>query len=331
MEKIHKMINFIEWLKENTSQVRIDDSNLRKSYNSQALQLIDYLKNQEEKANNFSEKLFFHNIEIQLSNYPQIKNLINALNSKNIRYIFDQQQKLRNWILNQQGNSNLRNLSRDISTYIDYLEKTPIDIKGIWESVKNNIVLSNQEMNKVKIMIEEAIGRIVIWNNTQITIVPEASDNFEISSTASVLFGDGEYSPQFTLFQNETGQIEIDDIIEGGDEDFFNTPQIQSDYFNLINELKKPGSTSKGKDLTLYTARPKKDREYFLSQKTLPINVFLANDYDHVEGLAKDFGERDIWKVRINSKYLTKTLDSGRIKEYQITTKAPLIYVELIQ
>lgn len=326
------MIDFIEWLNENFSQISIDDTNLRKIYNSQALKLIDYLKKEKEKANAFSEKLFFHNIEIQLYNYPLVKNLIQALNSKNIQYIFDQHRKLREWILNQ-DNSNLRALSRDISTYIDFIENKPLNLQEIWDGVKHNIISSHQEMNKIKSLIEQAIYRIEKWNNTQITIIPEASDNeygyADVATSASILFGNSEYSPQFSIFQHDN-TIEIDDIIESGDEDFFETNEIQSDYFNLINELKKPGSTSKGKDLVLYTARPRKDREQLLANKKLPINVFLANDYDHVEGIAKDFGERDIWKVKINSKYLTQTLNSGKIKEYQITTEAPIVYLELL-
>jgi hypothetical protein len=128
--------------------------------------------------------------------------------------------------------------------------------------------------------------------------------------------------------------LDIDDVIDGGDEDFFSSPQVQADYFNLINELKKPGSTSRGKTLTLYTARPKADRERYLKSPSLPVNVFLSNTYDHVEGIARDLatkeGERDIWKVRIDSRYLTQTLD-GLVKYYQVTTDNAPAKLDLVR
>ena len=84
----------------------------------------------------------------------------------------------------------------------------------------------------------------------------------------------------------------------------------------------------KDKILTLYTARPRKDREQLLANKTLPINVFLTDSQEHAEGLAIDLsggqGTRDIWMVKINSTYLTKTLD-GPVKYYQLTKEhAPM-------
>lgn len=116
---------------------------------------------------------------------------------------------------------------------------------------------------------------------------------------------------------------------------FFNNQQEQIDYFNLIKELKYPGSSSKtGNFLILYTARPKKDRDIYYNAKTLPANIFLTNSYSHAEGIAFDLSEkdepRDIWKVKINEKYLIKTLD-GPIKYYQvIKDNAPIEYIKLI-
>ncbi len=128
------------------------------------------------------------------------------------------------------------------------------------------------------------------------------------------------------------GIIEIDDVLEGGDEDFFTSNEIQSDYFNLIEKLKNPNGI-KEKILTLYTARPKKDRKIYLDATTLPLNIFLVNNADHAEGLSHDLGNneiRDIWKVRVSNKYLTQTLD-GKIKYYQVTkNNTPIISIDLI-
>ena len=88
-----------------------------------------------------------------------------------------------------------------------------------------------------------------------------------------------------------------------------------------------------GKILTLYTARPVEDRDRFQNTKTLPINLFLTSSLDHATGLADDLstkgGRRDVYKVRINSKYLTQTLE-GSVKYYMVRKdNAPIENISL--
>jgi hypothetical protein len=144
----------------------------------------------------------------------------------------------------------------------------------------------------------------------------------------------------FTVFINrDTGKItQVEDVLEGGDLDFFHGPEgleLGKAYFDLIKEIQHPGSSSQGKEITLYTARPVKDRHQYAGASTLPPNLFLANDVDHVLGLAHDLGggaQRDVWKVKINTRYLVLTNDAGRVKYYQIVgAKAvPVKGLELI-
>jgi len=193
---------------------------------------------------------------------------------------------------------------------------------------------TQKAMQGLQATVEAARARVGHWNESPVKLeVSPAQDErgpiLDSSSAAEVRVGSGQYAPTFMLWQGPDG-LEVDDIIEGGEEDFFDTPQVQADYFNLINELRKPGSTQQGKTLTLYTARPKADREQYLKAHTLPVNIFLTNDYDHAEGIGRDMGERDIWKVRMNSRYLTQTLD-GLIKYYQVTTPdAPVNSISLV-
>jgi hypothetical protein len=110
----------------------------------------------------------------------------------------------------------------------------------------------------IKKEIEDAISHIQNWSGSTVLIEPSSSHNqfneIDISATDSALvyLGTDEYAPYFSLYKDldDYPGIQIDDILEGGDTDFFKTPQIQSDYFNLIAELKNPGSTNKkGKSL----------------------------------------------------------------------------------
>jgi hypothetical protein len=197
---------------------------------------------------------------------------------------------------------------------------------------------SQANMEKIGQMIQNAINNIEDWSGSPVTIEARESWTtynaiaYDAADSASVTVGQ---DASFTLFPMENGKWEIDDIIEGGgydEEEFFSQPGVKSDYYSLINELRNPGSVSKGKNLTLYTARPTSDRNFYQNTNFLPINVFLTNSASHAEGLAHDLsaGEpRDVWKVRINSKYLTLTLD-GPVKYYMVTKdKAPIESISL--
>lgn len=333
------MKNFWEWL-ESQSNITIDSSAYSKAMDNLAVSAIEDEKERLYQASIFDYPKFLETIQKTLAGYPGLKNFLNALNSKNRNYIFDQQRKAHAWLREQPFDMQKFEQLRRVWTYIDHLEPPgnngEIEIRRQVENLKRE---THQEAEKIKTLIEEAISRIPFWNNSAIKIeinVPTEERNrplFEKGDSAYIYVGSGEMAPAFSFFQIE-GRIEIDDVIEGGDTDFFNSPNLQADYFNLINEIKRPNSTNQGKNLTLYTARPVKDRDTFIDATTLPINIFLTNDYNHAEGLAIDLAGtdkiRDIWKIRMNSKYLTQTLD-GPIKYYQVTIdNAPIQSISLI-
>ena len=104
----------------------------------------------------------------------------------------------------------------------------------------------------------------------------------------------------------------------------------KQDYYNLVDYLQNPNK--KEQILTLYTARPVKDRKFYSKTNYLPAGVFLSNSLDHVDGLASDLSSsdrRDVYKVRINSKYLIKTLD-GLIKYYMVKNDSPFERISLL-
>jgi hypothetical protein len=328
------MKKFWEWLIESSFNISISYDRVTAALKAVAEKHIDYILDRETEVQQFNPQIFNQQIKSTLRNYPLIKNLLNSLESKNFRYIWDQQTKLRKWIETRPRDEykNLRDLLKKISTYTDYLIPNPSAKQDVENALNQSIEGTKINMEKIYHMIESAISRIQMWNNSTITIVAEAPQNeygtiLEPGDMAEISVNNA----SFILFLSPEG-IEIDDVLDGGDEDFFSSAAMQSDYFNLINELKNPGSTSKGKTLTLYTARPVKDRNQYLSTNSLPSNIFLTNDYNHAAGLASDLGSneiRDIWKVRIDSKYITQTLD-GPVKYYQVTSNAPVVSMSLV-
>ena len=228
----------------------------------------------------------------------------------------------------------------------DKEEKTADEIKTDYlESWKKTLNQSLENAEKAKKLVSSAISRIEGWGNTPVIIeLPkktERDDWYDPNGTLSVKIGKGRRAPDFTLFiNNETGNFEdIGDVIEANDPDFFGDPIQQKNYFDLIAELEKPGSTKKpGKKLRLYTARPVKDRRLYTNAKKVPVGIFLTSDPDRAMGIAGDLSgrekRRDLWSVRIDSRYLVKTLDTGRIKDYQVVgghKTVPVFSMELLE
>ncbi len=187
-------------------------------------------------------------------------------------------------------------------------------------------------MERLKQTISDAINRIPNWNNSLITMEARPTENehgvmLAPSEDATVFFGnDTENSPLFTLFVND-GKLVIDDVFEMDDFEDFGGPTIASDYFNLVNEIRNPGASQKTKILTLYTARPIKDREYYLQNQTLHKGTFLTSSYGESRNIGMEIpGEdkiRDVWKVRINSRDVIIHYDGGSSKHYQVISDRP--------
>lgn len=289
------------------------------------------------KVNNFNSNQFFGQIQSQLKEYPGKFYLQQALFSKDNTKIYSAVHHLYKWIqsLDNEYQRNFRNVANAIYTYTDYLDKDSPEFD--YNTHLQELIQQTQiNMNNISEFLKECVSRISNWNNSSLMISANAPESeygyvLEPATDAIIYFGNEEEGPYFSLWHENKWVVE--DVLEAGDEDFFTNPGTQSDYFKLINEIRNPGSSQKGKVMTLYTARPMKDRQLYFDAKTIPSNIFLSNDYNHVEGLASDLssrGSRDIWKIRLNSKYLTQTLD-GPIKYFQVTgEKTPIISIELI-
>ena len=236
----------------------------------------------------------------------------------------------------------LRKIQRelwDMKQYLDaHAEEEPRDIVGDYNEWMDKAVHNTEVQAKhVAQQLTAAISRAPDFDAWPVVIAPTFNKDREgwVPSVYDVEVGKGSYgTPSFTLFVTDDGKItEVEDVLEGGDEDFFRSPKGQSDYFNLVNEIRHPGSSSKGKVVTLYTARPTKDRGRYEGARDIPANIFLASTLDEAGGLASDLGSkevRDVWKVRVDTRHLVKTLDTPRIKHYQTTDRTPVQDIDLI-
>lgn len=213
----------------------------------------------------------------------------------------------------------LYSLTRGGGNYYTAEQADEDEARLIKETAKN--------MGKVLQEIKAAIKRIDWWNGSRITIKPRFSssefggyDFTSPASSASIYVGE---EADFTYF----GPKELDDVLEVGDPDFFRDKGIEQDYFNLVKEMRAPGSTSKpGKLLKLYTARPTKDRkqlEKAAAQKKLPNNIFLTDSLREAEGYAQEYPPRDVWMVKIFERYVTTTQERGGMAAGNYQTMGP--------
>lgn len=191
--------------------------------------------------------------------------------------------------------------------------------------------------------IKRAVGNIPGWRGSKLLIRANPARGWDgkpsfrgsegdVTDTAdvSVYQASPRNAPGFTRFADGT----IDDVLEAGDTDFFHHPDLEADYFALVNELRHPGKakTEGEKTVTLYTARPLKDRHLYDKATHVPANIFLTTSADEAEGYAVDFGgDRDIWRMQIKKKYLVLTLDRPHLKNYQAFAPGGKVPVEKIQ
>lgn len=339
-------------------QITID----MKEYPGRLKEAIDDLvfSNQERNRKQAAFQIDFKKIETLLKtlSYPYADRLLVVLASQNVEKITAMQNHFQNWYRTTENRMNNWRLESEINHAIyGYKSKLmgPYHFDGeqALSMVDNLVHSTTTNMERIKNNIENAIERLDVWNGTPLKIIPSLpfkTDNqfnwLEAVDDAQVSMPVGTEHPSFTYFIHDH-MIEIEDVLEAADHDFFTNPRVEQDYFNLVKELQHPYSTSKQvKMVTVYTARPVKDRAIYEKASTdtamgqvatVPPGLFVTSDAYSAGGLAIDLAgsekNRDVWKLKLLSKYLIKTLDSPTEKQYQIigTEPVPIKWIELYQ
>ena len=244
---------------------------------------------------------------------------------------------------------NLGDYSEKLLNYLTQLsekygqdQQYPYTQEDVQADYQRLLAETQQNMQKIITMVQNSISALN-WKGSPVEVKvgspPQESsyfgpDFFKPVMDAYVSVGGAD----FTVFVLEGGKIEIDDILEADEEDFFPDPRTRADYFQLIKFMKNPNAAQGNKVLTLYTARPMKDRAIYEGATQVPANIYLTNTYGRAEGIGLDLAGsgskmRDIWKVRIEEKYLIQTLDAMGVKDYQVIGEGfvPVRNVQLLQ
>lgn len=324
---------------------KLSQSNIRVDMNKYIQSMSQYLYDFAERTIDTSEKLknFKLNpslILMGLKNYPNINGIREALNTNNKDFFEQEFVPITRWIRSNDGPER----DQAYNAYIhlrDYMDSSDPFVYTKEEVQKDIQRLTNETLEKMNILvnlINEAIQRIPDWNASPITIEPkEPTDEngtnwLYPAEDANVMVGEEitegrreMLAPIFEVFiENGKPVIPPEGTVE--DDEFFQNPNYTRDYFSIIREINKPGSSQQaGKTLTLYTARPKKDREFYMSATTVPGGIWLTSNENNAVDLSVDFGgERDIWKIRIDERYVQKALDVPQYKHYQVLGRDPV-------
>lgn len=321
-------------LLENSNNITINIDSFKKLAINKIKEFIKDYKSESERILELKPDLEL--IKNKLKNYPKINQLVLAIIKSDKNLLKSLRTDLYNYIksLSSEERFEIFDVYRHINDIEDKIFGRDINEEDQYKYAEKQIKKTYENMLIVKSMVENALGRID-YNQSNITIIPnftESSEEFIPDSSGGEIVIGSNKNALFSFFL-ENNKLFIDDIIEAGDDDeyFFNSELEKQDYYNLISSLQNPNQTKKDIILTLYTARPAKDREFYIKTNYLPANIFLTSNFSHADGLASDLGgdeRRDIYKVRINSKYLIKTLD-GLIKYYMVIKDAPVESIEL--
>lgn len=315
IDKILKLSSL--YLTASTSYCQIVLDNYSNNLKKYLTKLMHDSIDKKEKASFIKpEELLFKLRSLNINDERLVKAIVNKNETKLYNLLF--------------GDAELRGkipyqLSQEIILYCD---TSPIYSEDQLQSDYDRILKQTKEnMEKLCSIINERINNIKNYQGTVWKLVPIVSSTSKIDElnysepvdSASVI-STADKNVYFGLYQIED-KLEVDDVIE--DEiDIESTTRWQPDYYKLINEMRNPGSSSTGKDIILYTARPVKDRDFYLSTSTLPNNIYLTSSLYSAEGLAIDLAgtqpDRDIYKIKINTEYLLKTLDTPTEKHYRV-------------
>lgn len=358
------MKTFIEFLENlNPGLVNINLESYKKQAFKKAKELLDFASDRREKLNNFN--LDLNLIKDGLRDFPMLPQLLDSLSKgldQNWLKVIDNHEAKVRKELEKKHKKEIEEFKKNVGSaqdlikfqqqkrneesefryeifkairhlydYYDSKNNEQVNEKEYYGLAEKAVEETNKNMIDLKNKIMDAISNLE-WNGSRVVINASMPDSNEepvpSSDSAHIVVGkDG----LFSYFSTDDGKFIVDDIIEGGedDEDFFLNEKEKQDYYSLIDYLQNPNK--KEQILTLFTARPTKDREFYTKTDYLPANIFLSNSFDHVDGLANDLSSserRDIYKVKINSKYVVKTLD-GPIKYYQVIKNAPIQSISL--
>jgi len=189
------------------------------------------------------------------------------------------------------------------------------------EVVKSSLGESQAILDQMAHNIDLAISKIPTWHNHRVVIEAICPEKGWVVTEAKVTVGDA-FLASFVYEHTSTG-LKVKRVAE---EEI--PASLKADMQDLLTKLQK--NPKYNKILTLYMTRPLSERRYFEIVKrdlALGIEAVLPN---HVTLATSPLpGSSDVWKVRVEEKYLREHLHEADVKQYHIIgEEAPVRWIE---
>lgn len=272
-----------------------------------------------DKVSNLQSLLNQKNITDYNSFLEQLKNL--ELSVNNIDFISGQLWNMRvdKIVSDYKIFMNFREVSRIFYTIEKYIKNFYFTFQEKQQVLSGLVAQTQQNMEKIKDILSNLINSANSYKGKKFPIILEAQPaydtygndfNIDSGSDSALLYvGKKDYYLMMSIYLADNDIKILGDEVEDFnelEEEFGSIISKMQPFYNLIRSIiKNPNqSSNKAKNITIYTARNITDFKQFNDATAIPVNIFVSNKYDYVEGFAMDHKPRDIWKIRLSDQYL---------------------------
>ena len=256
--------------------------------------------------------------------YPLMNELCMALRTGDVKKISHAHMVFRRWAEYCNHDQNLIDkVETAIFHYQIKLYGNEFGANDADKVVESSLAESHAILNKMSQNLNLMISSIPKWGNHKIIIEAISPDKDWIVNEAKVKIGDM-FFVDF-IYENTPLGFKIKNINETQE-----LPQeLKTDFQLLLNKLNQ--NSKYNKILTLYMNRPISDRRFFeIIKRDLSLGIKSALPSHIILSTSPLIENADVWKIKIEEKYLYEYLNEGNIKQYQIMEDAPLKWIERI-
>lgn len=259
--------------------------------------------------------------------YPLKNEFIIAVRTGDPKKVHHAHMSFRKWTEYNHANKNSDQIEKILFQYEASLFDKQFSSEQADEVIKTSLAESKSILENLARQVDLAIDSMKSWGNHKVTIEAVIPENGWIISEATVIIGDS-FTAKFalspTLLGLKIGDLKKEDSIPSS---------LENDVLALMSKL--TSNPKYNKILTLYMTRPITERRYFEMTKrdlSLGIKTVLPNHILLATMPTIPAKETDIWKVRIEEKYLQEHLCEGDYKEYYIIgDDAPIKWLDQFQ
>lgn len=244
----------------------------------------------------------------------------------------------------------------------EYIGTFSVDQEELDSWTKQSLKIFNENAQKAVESIKKAISD-VSWNGSKIVLRPSKYYDSIMGEYLPITLTEEEpwieagtfwyvivdtdikrMSPGFTYIMQGDEAV-LGDVLDAGDAEFFTNSLVEADYFGLVNGLRRLGKEPEEERIvTLFTARPRQERELYKGKREIPNNIWLTKIKSEADGIASDLADyiedpetgemsqeiRDVYTIKINSKYLMPTDHPNHFQAYNPgSSTVPIEYIYL--